>query len=177
MYQKLDIENYKVNDAEEVEFYGHEVSTDVADMDVDSPAGKDVRLSLPRSYSGVVLGRSSHQTFCRTHGGVLSQGMCGGPVVGRRGSICGMVEGVVPPEHPDETLRGSAVIIDSVDILDFVGNVERVMTTGERGEGDAHAECVVQLRGGDVAYKTIGEKAVAEEDKTIDPFETIMKKI
>lgn len=58
------------------------------------------------------------QTFCSTPGVVLSPGMCGGPVVGKRGSICGMIEGIVPVEHPTEAIRGSPVIIEAIDILE-----------------------------------------------------------
>lgn len=65
MHKKLDIENYTASDQEQVEFHGHEVSDADVDMDVDTLEGKDLRLSLPRSYTGEVFGRSSHQTFCR----------------------------------------------------------------------------------------------------------------
>lgn len=171
LFQKLDIENYKLSDQEKIEFHGHEVSTEGVDEgDVNTPAGKDLRLSLPRSYTGEVLGRSAHQIFCQTQGGVLSQGMCGGPVVGQRGSICGMVEGIVPQEHPESFLRGAAVIIESPDILDFIKSVERVMT----GENEV-SDDVVHLTGGEIAYRTIGVQAVEEKDKYKDPFENIMK--
>mmetsp|Transcript_24772 Transcript_24772/g.41903 ORF Transcript_24772/g.41903 Transcript_24772/m.41903 type:complete len:331 (-) Transcript_24772:234-1226(-) len=174
MFEKLDIERYKVNDEEEVEFHGHEVSTNpTEDVDVNTPAGKDLRLSIPRTYAGRVLGRSAHQTFCRTLDGVLSQGMCGGPVIGQRGTICGLIEGIVPPEHPDAALQGTAVIIDSIDIMTFVENVERVI---EGSETKDILDSVVHLRGGEVAYQTIGVQAVAEKDSFEDPFENIMKR-
>jgi hypothetical protein len=71
MFKKLDIEDYRVDDHEELEFHGHEVSAveegGEAAADVDTPAGRDLRLSLPRSYAGTVHGRSPHQTFCRWH--------------------------------------------------------------------------------------------------------------
>jgi hypothetical protein len=43
--------------------------------------------------------------------------MCGGIAVGKRGSICGMVEGIVPKEHPKEILRDLGVIIETPEIL------------------------------------------------------------
>lgn len=174
MFEKLDIEKYRVNDGEDVVFHGHEVSTNpTEEEDVNTPAGKDLRLSIPRTYTGRVLGHSAYQTFCRTLDGVLSQGMCGGPVVGRRGTICGLIEGIVPPEHPDESLQGTAVIIDSVDVLSFVGSVERAIDGGETNDT---LDNIVHLRGGDVAYQTIGVQAVAEKDAYKDPFENIMKR-
>lgn len=68
MFQKEDIENYKVGVHEEVEFHGHEVcAAPGADMSMDmsTEEGPDLRLSLPRSYEGVVEAVSPHQTFCR----------------------------------------------------------------------------------------------------------------
>ena len=50
--------------------------------------------------------------------------MCGGVAVSKRGSICGMVEGIVPKDHPQEILRNLGVIIDAPDILRF-GNPHR----------------------------------------------------
>lgn len=68
MFQKVDIENYKVNVEEEIEFHGHEVSAGDMGMGMDGevdPTAPDLRLSLPRSYNGVVVAVSPHQTFCR----------------------------------------------------------------------------------------------------------------
>jgi hypothetical protein len=43
--------------------------------------------------------------------------MCGGVAVSKRGSICGMIEGIVPKDHPHEILRNLGVIIDAPEIL------------------------------------------------------------
>lgn len=68
MFQKVDIENYKVGVDEELEFHGHEVSS-APDMgectDTSALDYQDLRLSLPRSCAGVVLAVSPHQIFCR----------------------------------------------------------------------------------------------------------------
>lgn len=45
--------------------------------------------------------------------------MCGGVAVSRRGSICGMIEGIVPNDHPHEILRNLGVIIEAKDILRY----------------------------------------------------------
>jgi hypothetical protein len=47
----------------------------------------------------------------------MSPGMCGGVAVSKRGSICGMIEGIVPKDHPHDILRNLGVIIDAPDIL------------------------------------------------------------
>jgi hypothetical protein len=74
-------------------------------------------LSVCLSVSApLYLSLSLSQTFCRTEK-VLTPGMCGGIAVGKRGSICGMVEGIVPKEHPKEILRDLGVIIETPEIL------------------------------------------------------------
>lgn len=69
--------------------------------------------------------------------------MCGGPVifpyvmgftapghfqgdkdVDTSAVVCGMVEGIVPADHPDESLAGAAVFVESQDIRDFLTGVE-----------------------------------------------------
>jgi Ni,Fe-hydrogenase III small subunit len=50
---------------------------------------------------------------------VLSPGMCGGPVVGKRGSICGMIDGIVPIDHSVPELQGCPVITEAPDILRY----------------------------------------------------------
>ena len=39
--------------------------------------------------------------------------------------VCGMVEGIVPTDHPADAIRGLAVFIESDDILDFAREVEQ----------------------------------------------------
>ena len=92
-------------------------------------------------------------------------------MIGHRGSICGMIEGVVPGDNPTRRLRGKAVIIDSPDLLQFIDNVERAMANGDECEN------VVYLQGGDIAYNTIGVEATARKDEMKDPFENVMRNI
>ena len=66
MFQKVDIESYKAAEQENIEFHGHEVSTDLTSDDVDTETGKDIRRSVPRTVGGMVFARSPHQTFCRS---------------------------------------------------------------------------------------------------------------
>ncbi len=94
----------------------------------------DQRVMIPRLASGQLLGRTPHQIFCRTTP-VLTNGMCGGPVMwvgnlggkntrGKRNTVVGMVEGIVPADHPQVGLREAAVFIEAGDIRNFVNDVE-----------------------------------------------------
>lgn len=85
------------------------------------------------------------------------------------------MEGIVPEEHPEASLRGAAVIIDSTEVLAFIAGVEKIMA-GEEEEEEGGATDIVYLEGGEVAYKTIGVEAVANKDEHKDPFEHIMKR-
>lgn len=46
--------------------------------------------------------------------------MCGGPVISHRDAIAGMVEGIVPLEHPEESVRGAASIIEAQEIRRYI---------------------------------------------------------
>ena len=76
---------------------------------------------------------------------LLENGMCGGPVIfpyvpglvqGESGLfqgdedrdksavVCGMVEGIVPADHPDEKLAGAAVFVESQDVVELLDRIE-----------------------------------------------------
>jgi len=162
-FEMLDIEDYQPNDGEELIFHGHEVydrsAAGLSDEDT-------IKLSAPRTVKGSLLGRSDYQTFCRTPEVHLWQGMCGGPIVGVRGSICGMVEGIVPTDHPSDELRGAVSMIEANDILKFVKDVEE-------GSDD-----VVQLVGGSSSEHVGEESMKTEKDELVkDPMEFLMKRL
>lgn len=82
----------------------------------------DDRKVIPRLSKGGVIGKTSHQIFAKTNP-VLVDGMCGGPVciprpLGdiNRAVVCGLVEGIVPVNHPSELVRSSAVFVENGDI-------------------------------------------------------------
>lgn len=107
------------NFTESLYFHGHEVktaNTNKGGVEVDD------RKVVPRYSIGNVMGRTDHQIFCKTDP-VLVDGMCGGPVclepvVGQveKDVVCGMVEGIVPPNHTSELLRNAAVFVESGEI-------------------------------------------------------------
>ena len=51
---------------------------------------------------------------------MLTDGMCGGPVVSKGDRVIGVLEGIVPFDHADELLRGTAVFVDSTTISRYV---------------------------------------------------------
>lgn len=70
--------------------------------------------------------------------------MCGGPVIfpytpglqsiqgiyqgdqdrDKSAVVCGMVEGIVPADHPNQSLAGAAVFVESQDILELLDKIE-----------------------------------------------------
>ena len=123
-----------------LDFYGHNVSggnKSEGHSNFQSPSANpkkqenaDDRLPVPLRVDGEIVHRTSEQIFCKTSS-VLTDGMCGGPVVmtsegedQKASRICGMVEGIVPVDHPVEALQGLAVFIESDDIRDFLKDIE-----------------------------------------------------
>jgi hypothetical protein len=107
-----------------VEFHGHEVidaSSSFLASNTNSQQSQDLRLPVPRIVPGAFLSHTQHQAFAKTNP-ILTFGMCGGPALARKNTgdtvprICGLLEGIVPTDHPVEGLRGLASIVDSVEI-------------------------------------------------------------
>lgn len=128
----------------ELHFIGHRVvgSTDGGDSNFPiagaSPGGGDARKPVPQTVRGQIVHKSDAQIFAKTEM-VLTDGMCGGPVIVTEdanggngttggvltpGKIVGMVEGIVPTNHSVPELQGLAVFIESDDIQDFVLDIE-----------------------------------------------------
>lgn len=80
----------------------------------------DVRKVVPRVVDGKIARRSAQQVFVETSS-ILTDGMCGGPVVATPGGagkmVVGMTEGIVPIDSPYEDIRGHAVYVESHEIL------------------------------------------------------------
>lgn len=110
-----------------LEFHGHQISgNDLAT----AGAADDLRKSIPRVCVGVIKGRTERQVFAQTTP-VLSQGMCGGPVVlssssgGGGGAVAvGLVEGIVPHDHAVSALQSLAVFVESKEVQEFLQAVE-----------------------------------------------------
>lgn len=105
------------NCLQKLEFHGHNIVSGDDDSSTDS--NEDSRVSVPFSTIGNVYGRTEHQIFAKTKI-VLPQGACGGPVMVSnedRNVFAGLVEGIVPENHPNEDIRGLAVFLESSKIF------------------------------------------------------------
>ena len=120
--------------------------------------------------------QTPRQTFIKTSPTVLTYGMCGGPCLLRTtpttptspthnnsnnnnnksktvdAVICGLLEGIIPVDHPEVALRGLGSIVDNATILGFLrdieGGVDRMTTQGhvllQVGGVVIHLACVIQ---------------------------------
>lgn len=55
----------------------------------------------------------------------LPEGLCGGPVFDTDGDVCGIIEGIVPKDHEDEKMAGSASFIPYFRLKEFIDFAER----------------------------------------------------
>jgi len=116
-----------------LEFHGHNVCFSSSGSD----SADDNRVSIPDTVSNrrplaQHIQRSQHQVFAFPER-PLVDGMCGGPAVLQRRAknsgkkvveVVGLLEGVVPADHPQALLRGAAVFVEAGDILRFIRAVE-----------------------------------------------------
>ncbi len=145
----------------ELLFMGHRVAGITSDE-------RDSRKPVPTSVTGQLLSAlplvKGQQVFART-AEVLTDGMCGGPVLclqqeqqqegqgqgqGQGGvaaaavavAAAGILEGIVPTNHDNEALRGLAVFAPAADIRALLSAVERrqARLEGALGKGQAEAE-------------------------------------
>ena len=94
------------------------------------PNDTDDRIPVPRVINGKIEVNSPFQSFCRSKT-VLAEGMCGGPVIvdvpmdGHNGAshakggkefVYGIVDGIIPVDHPNRALRGLVSYIPSTVI-------------------------------------------------------------
>lgn len=111
-------------------FHGHNIEQKpVVDM--------DTRLMLPHVEKGTFLGRTpapANQCFVRTEN-VLQDGMCGGPVCedfdlvpfadGKKSIVRGLLEGIVPTNHPSAEIAGTGVFVEAGEIRRFLQQIEQ----------------------------------------------------
>ena len=80
--------------------------------------------------------QTPRQTFIKTSPTVLTYGMCGGPCLSRTtipttpnnnavdAVVCGLLEGIVPMDHPEVELRGLGSIVSQSNIVGFLKDIE-----------------------------------------------------
>jgi len=84
----------------------------------------DIRVFLPYTNTGNLTFASQTRYLASTET-PLPEGLCGGPVIDTDGNVCGIVEGIVPKDHEDEKMAGSASFIPNVRLREFTDFAER----------------------------------------------------
>lgn len=121
---------------QQLSFCGHELEDQAGSMFGSSPDAAEMdKLMVPIKVDGNIMGRTAHQVFASTQK-VLQLGMCGGPVAtalpansddpseSHMPYVAGLLEGIVPANHPDARLRNLAVFVESPEIASFLKEIE-----------------------------------------------------
>lgn len=87
-------------------------------------ANEDRRIFYPYREDGKLSFHTNDRFFANTSE-PLPEGLCGAPVLDGDGDLCGTVEGIVPVDHKDKRLAGSAAFMPSHVMKDFIDYVER----------------------------------------------------
>jgi hypothetical protein len=87
---------------------------------------EDLRIFQPYRQEGT-LSFHTNDRFFATTAQPLPEGLCGAPVVDTDGDLCGVVEGIVPVNHPNTKLAGNAAFMPSYQVAAFVDYCERQM--------------------------------------------------
>lgn len=85
---------------------------------------EDTRIFYPYTEKGKLAFHTNDRFFATTPE-PLPEGLCGAPVLDTDGDLCGTVEGIVPVDHNDTRLAGSAAFLPSYIVQEFVNIVER----------------------------------------------------
>lgn len=126
LYQKgedLIFDGYVVREpnAADAATYQQPKGTDTEKEDDDD---EDLRIFYPYVSTGHLAFHTDDRFFATTPE-PLPEGLCGAPVVDVDGDLCGTVEGIVPIDHKDKRLAGSAAFMPSYMMQAFVDYVER----------------------------------------------------
>jgi hypothetical protein len=131
MHLRNDDNNFE--EGENVVFEGFEIAddapiTDFASIDVKSKKEKteDTRVFMPYTVPGTLFVATTERLLATTDV-PLPEGLCGGPTIDKDGTVCGIVEGIIPKTHDDERLAGAASFIPSFRIQQFLDHAERLM--------------------------------------------------
>jgi hypothetical protein len=87
---------------------------------------EEARVFHPHTEKGNLSFHADDRFFATTPE-PLPEGSCGGPVLDNDGDLCGIVEGIVPVNHKNEKLAGSAAFLPSYAMAAFVDSVERAL--------------------------------------------------
>mmetsp|Transcript_105421 Transcript_105421/g.157820 ORF Transcript_105421/g.157820 Transcript_105421/m.157820 type:complete len:456 (-) Transcript_105421:276-1643(-) len=117
---------------DEVTFEGYVVAepnrADSQDFDrkPGSSEEEDTRIFYPYKETGRLSFHARDRFFAETPE-PLPEGLCGGPVLAKDGSVCGIVEGIVDKGHQNKEIAGSAAFMPNYMMTPFVEFAERLM--------------------------------------------------
>jgi len=148
-------------DGDSVYFEGFEIKN-LEDSDGDDDydealaedeAEDDVRAHSPFSADGTVISPADERDLIQTTT-LLTDGMCGAPVLDEHGFVAGIVEGIVPTDHENPFVAGAAATVTSPALHTFVDQSEEMMLRKIMPEDLmkklAQARKIIQKRGGTI---------------------------
>lgn len=87
---------------------------------------EDIRKFYPYQATGSLAFHTRDRFFAKTPE-PLPEGLCGGPVLDKTGAVCGIVEGIVPKNHSNPEIAGSAAFMPNYIMTPFIDFAERFM--------------------------------------------------
>jgi hypothetical protein len=87
---------------------------------------EDTRVFYPYQETGKLAFHTRDRFFATTPS-PLPEGLCGGPVLDTNGLVCGIVEGIVPKDHSNKDIAGSAAFMPNYIMTPFLDFAERFM--------------------------------------------------
>jgi len=87
---------------------------------------EDTRTFEPYKEVGTLAFHTNDRFFATTSV-PLPEGLCGAPALDADNELCGVVEGIVPVDHENRSIAGSAAFLPSFVLASFVDYAERFM--------------------------------------------------
>jgi hypothetical protein len=122
--EAMQFDGYVVEEPDKLENTNYNPEDEEDPMFSDDEIEEDKRIFLPYRENGVLTFHTEDRFFATTPK-PLPQGLCGAPVTDTDGDLCGTVEGIVPIDHKNKNLAGSAAFIPSFVMKVFLDFVER----------------------------------------------------
>lgn len=137
--KKLGVEVLYLRDLEGIYEKGDKVTFDGYIVEEPSAADKenlpekntqvsqdDPRVFFPYKTEGSLQFHTKDRFFATTPE-PLPEGLCGGPVLDANDDVCGIVEGIVPKDHANKNIAGSAAFMPNYVMQPFIEYAERFM--------------------------------------------------
>jgi hypothetical protein len=201
IYEKGDeviFDGYVVTEANKADKQSFEQNNkDILSGSSNNNTNKDNRVFFPYHEKGQLAFHTRDRFFATTPS-PLPEGLCGGPALDRNGMVCGIVEGIVPKNHSNKDVAGSAAFMPNYALAPFIDFAERFIlqkilpksifqkavtakTTGYIGGGvfQKDAQGRYQPAGNSTSYEEAFDRAVDQLKKnhTVEEVEAILNTI